>query len=85
MVYWVLGGDVMRESQFDRILVQIAEREHVTVQEVRDEMQAAIEEAQQSSDPAIQALWASIPRKGTALTLEEFISYMANKADLSIV
>lgn len=67
----------MPSTKFERIVAEIARRENVTVQEVREEMQAAMEEGQKSSDPTAQALWASIPRKGPELTLEEFIAYVA--------
>jgi hypothetical protein len=70
----------VESSKFKRILKLIAQKEHTTVDKVRAEMQAAIEEGQQSCDPTVQALWASIPRKGAELTLEEFVVYVTEKA-----
>ena len=64
-------------TKFRRILTLIAQKENMTVDEVRNEMQSAMEERQKSCDPAVQALWASIPRKGAELTLEEFVVYVA--------
>lgn len=70
----------MESSKFKRILELIAQKNHTTVANVRAEMQAAMEEGQKSRDPNVPALWASIPRKGAELTLEEFVVYVAEKA-----
>ena len=34
----------MQKSKFDRVLEEVARREHMSVQEVREEMQAAMSE-----------------------------------------
>lgn len=80
MLYNGGGGDTMQKSKFDRVLEEVARREHMSVQEVREEMQAAMEEGQKTDDPVVQARWAAIPRKGTELTLEEFVAYLARMA-----
>ena len=36
-------------------------------------MDLSMKEAQKSTNPRVRALWASIPRKGKEITLEEFI------------
>lgn len=73
------GGGIVKKQKFEWVLEEVARREHMSVQEVRAEMQAAIEEGQKSEDPAVQKRWAAIPRKGKELTLEEFIAYLARK------
>lgn len=67
----------MESPKFKHILEIIAHQHNTSVDEVRKEMQSALEEGQKSNDPAVQALWASIPRKGAELTLEEFIAYVS--------
>lgn len=65
----------MNQKKMDRILNQIAKSHQTTPQIVRKEMEFALEEAQKSTDPAVQAKWATIPRKGDNVTLEEFMEY----------
>lgn len=73
----------MSKTKFERILEIIARQEHLSVQEVREEMTEAMREGQNSRDPIVQARWAAIPRKGAELTLEEFVEYMAKVARFS--
>lgn len=62
----------------DQLLKQIARENHTTPENVRREMEEVMRMGQQNPDPAIQARWASIPKKGNTLTLEEFLDYMVN-------
>lgn len=66
----------MCEEDMDQILSQIGKEENMTKQQVRKEMEGAIEEEQNSANSTAQALWNAIPRKGPKLTLEEFLEYM---------
>lgn len=68
----------MDSPKLKRILEQIAQREHTSTSEVRKEILALMDEGQRNPDPAVQAAWAAIPRKGATLTLEEFVAYLAN-------
>jgi len=61
----------------DKIIKEIAKQHHTTPEQVRREMEAAMAEAKQSKNPAVQARWASIPHKGDEVTLEELIDYIA--------
>ena len=70
----------MKKEEIDRILQKIARDNHTTVQEVRRKMEFAMQVGQSSTDPAVQALWRSIPRKGSQLTLEELIAYLSKRA-----
>lgn len=72
----------MESNKFRKILEQIAKSENVSVAEVRMKMQAAMDECLNSSNPSTQARWAAIPRKGSKLTLEEFVEYLANQTHL---
>ena len=67
----------MTEKKMQRILEQIAAANHTTPEQVRNEMKAAMDEGQRSSNPLVQARWAAIPRKGKELTVDEFIEYVA--------
>lgn len=64
-------------SETEQILKQIAKEHHTTVDTVRREIEQAMQAAQASPDPAIRAKWAAIPKKGKALTLEEFLDFLA--------
>lgn len=66
----------------DKIIKQIANQHHTTPEHVRREMEAAMNEAKRSIDPAVQARWNAIPHKREEVTLEEFINYIASFANL---
>ena len=61
----------------NNIIKKIAKQQHTTPERIRREMEKAMEEAKRSKDPAVQARWAAIPHKGTDVTLEEFLTYVA--------
>lgn len=58
-------------------LQAIADREGVSISEVRKEIQAAIDEGMKSTDKSVQEYWSKIPRKGMKPTPEEVINYIA--------
>lgn len=70
----------MKQTKFEAILEQIAKSEHTSPEHVRQEMQKAMDLAMASTDPAIQAKWAHIPKSGEKLTLEEFVEYLVIRA-----
>lgn len=59
-----------------QILKQIAKENHVTPEEVRFEIQAAIQIGMNSSDPDVRQRWAEIPKKGDVPTPEEVIVFL---------
>lgn len=69
----------MSESKIERVIRVIAERNHTTPEQVRREMQEAMEEGMNNPDPKVQAAWKKIPHKGEAVTLEEFLEYIASQ------
>lgn len=73
----------MQKRELNSILTRIAVENNTTVREVRREMELAMQAGQANPDPAVQAMWNSIPRKGPRLTLEEFVAYLAKKASMS--
>jgi len=68
----------MKVKKAEKALRQIAAKEGVSVEEVRREIEIAINAAQENSDPNIQAFWEHIPRKGERPTPEEVIVYIAS-------
>ena len=73
----------MQKRELNSILTRIAVENNTTVREVRREMELTMQAGQANPDPAVQAMWNSIPRKGPRLTLEEFVAYLAKKASMS--
>ena len=73
----------MENSAFEKILGQIASISQVSPQELRAKMQLAMDEALSDPDPAVQAMWASIPKENSQPTLEEFMRYLIEKKLLS--
>ena len=69
----------MDSPKVKRILEQIAQKEHTTAAEVRREIMEALAEAQRSPDPAVQARWAAVPRRGKEPTLDEIVDYLAKQ------
>lgn len=69
----------MQDSAFEKMLQQIAWDKQVSSRELRLQMQQAMEEAFRNPDPAVRAMWDSVPRQGTAPTLEEFMDYLIEK------
>lgn len=58
----------------------IAAKEGISVEEVRREIQLAIDEAMKNPDPKVQAEWRKIPKKGKKPTPEEVIEFVSKAA-----
>ena len=63
----------------DAALREVARKNHITVDEVRKEIQLAMIAAMCDSGPAIQRVWREIPCTGAALTPEDLITYIAKQ------
>ena len=63
----------------DAALREVAQKNHITVDEVRKEMRLAMIAAMCDPDPAIQRVWREIPCAGAALTPEDLITYIAKQ------
>lgn len=72
----------MQDSAFEQILNQIASASHIAPSRLRERMQTAMESALENPDPAVQAMWNSIPRQGDKPTLDEFMNYLIEKNQL---
>lgn len=63
-----------------KAISRVAAENGVTVKEVREEIQKAIEEGMKSSDPQAIELWKNCPKKGEKPTPEELIEYISKIA-----
>ena len=61
------------------IIRQIAREHNVTEDEVRRDMNEAMDAGRSNPDPAVQAKWAGFEYAGDEPTLEEFIMWMAGQ------
>ena len=66
-----------KQNAADRALRKIAEREGVTVDSVRRQIQIAMINGLSSTDPKVKAFWDSIPRENEIPTPEELILYIS--------
>jgi len=69
----------MNIKKAEKALQQLAKKEGISVEAVRREIELAIAAARESSDPAAQAFWKSVPHKGEYPTPEEVIVHIAKK------
>lgn len=63
-------------------LYQLAQKEGITVDELKHEISIAISLAQKTNDPKILEYWRQIPCKGTYPTPEELIKFLIEHLNL---
>ena len=66
----------MDAQKMEKIMQEIAKDHGVSVEEVRRELELAIQAARANPDPQVQAQWANIPCKGDIPTPEELIAHL---------
>lgn len=64
-------------SKAQKAMETIAEKESISVDNVRKEIRAAIAEGLRSGDPAVKAMWEDVPCKGDVPEPEELIAWLA--------
>ena len=64
-------------KNFQAILRKIARKNGTTPEQVRRDIQAAIDASFDNPDPAVQAAWRDIPYKGDRPTAEEAVLGLA--------
>lgn len=69
----------MSISKGKAVIRKLAMQKGVSAQEIRDEINIAIEMGMNSPDPAVRAYWTRIPQKGAKPTPEEAIIYLAKQ------
>lgn len=62
------------------IIRQIAREHHVPEEQVRSDMEEAMNAGRSNPDPSVQARWASFHYAGEEPTVEEFILWTASMA-----
>jgi len=71
--------DELAQRKAQRAIRQIARSQGITEAEVRAEMEIAMLEGYNSTDPAVQAEWAKAPFGGHVPTIEEFVAWCVNR------
>jgi len=69
----------MNTRQARKILQAVALKNGVSVEEVRQEIENAIAEAQNSQDPEVIAYWKAFPSRGEFPTPEEVIIHVSKQ------
>ena len=69
----------MNTDKSANALKKVAANNGSSVEDVKYEIQAAIDFAMKNPDPEIKKFWDSIPKKGKTPTPEEVIAYLADK------
>ncbi|MEZ4357357.1 MAG: sporulation initiation factor Spo0A C-terminal domain-containing protein [Eubacteriales bacterium] len=71
------------EKDLTHIFEIIAEENNTTVEEVRKEIEIAIQSGFNSNDHKARSQWAKIPKKGEVPTPDELIDYIILQSKLS--
>lgn len=74
----------IKKQKIEKNLKIIAKREGITPEEVKSEIGRAVSYAMKSSDPKAQRFWNNFPCEGDRPTVEEVISYLAEKLSKEI-
>mgnify|MGYP000941357628 CR=1 FL=1 len=69
----------MKASKGLKALKQVAAQKGISIDEVRSEIQLAIDMAMANEDPLIREKWSKIPHKGDKPTPEEVIVYLSKQ------
>ncbi len=69
------------KRQIENILRKVAERDGVSVEHVRSEIQKAIDFGMSNPDPHVRAFWMNVPHKGTRPTPEEVLIFLSMHID----
>ena len=66
------------------VIAEIARKHGIPETEVRAEMMTAMRAGMRNPNPKIRKRWREIPWRGTEPTVEEFIAWMALKAESKV-
>ena len=69
----------MKKSKGTRAIEQLALQKGISIAEIREEIEIAINAAMTNPDPAAKKFWTEIMKNGKKPTPEEFIEYVAGK------
>jgi hypothetical protein len=71
----------MKKSKTTKVFEKIAVREGISVTEVREEIQRAIDIGMLSSDPTVQGKWSKMHCRGEKPTPEEVVLYLSKQVN----
>lgn len=69
----------MKKSKGAKAIIKLAAQKGVSAEEVRHEIQIAIDTGMANQDPKIQAYWNDMLKKGVKPTPEDVIIYIAKQ------
>lgn len=69
----------MKRSRGAKAITKLAAEKGISVEEVRREIQIAINMGMANQDPNVQAYWKKILKKGVKPTPEDIIEYFADQ------
>ncbi|NCC88057.1 MAG: hypothetical protein EOM05_09370 [Clostridia bacterium] len=69
----------MKQSKGQKLLLEVARKNGVSLEEVRKEINIAIDIAMNDPDPAVQERWKNMKFKGKQPTPEEFVIEMSKQ------
>lgn len=72
------GQELKRAAQ---IIKQVAQNNNISEEQVRAEMQEAMNSGRNNPDPVVQARWKDFHYTGAEPTLEEFILWVASMVE----
>ena len=70
----------MKKSSGAKVIANLAKQKGISEDEIRKEIQIAIDIGMADSDPKVQEFWKNIPCKADKPTPEEAIEYMSKQA-----
>lgn len=68
-------------DKVDKTLRQLADREGLSLEEIRAEIQLAIDAAYDNPDPKVRKEWAKVPFEGERPTAEDVILYVTRQME----
>ena len=69
----------MDTAKSKHALEKVAKRNGVSLETVKQEIDLAIDQALETSDPKIKEFWDSIPKAGEKVTPEELVAYLSGQ------
>lgn len=71
--------NLKKKQEFEKNLEIIAKKEGISTEKVREEIGRAVSYALKSDEQKVQHFWSCFPCEGDSPTVEEIISYLADK------
>lgn len=69
----------MSKAKADRVLREVAKKNNVSVEEVKEEIMIAMRAGMESEDPDVQKRWDEISKNRDEITPEMILSYLVGE------